>query len=133
MPFTPVKGKFAKISIAGSPDIVLPAQNWSLPIDSNKQDVSNFRDGRKVMTTLDDAELTFTLVLDEDKPPTAAANGNLRNGTEITIKCFTNNAATTFFSAPCMVTRIEPSNEGPTGRVLYNVTASLNGDITYPV
>lgn len=133
MPFTPVKGKFAKIKVSGSPDVDLPAINWSLPIDGNKQDTSNFRDGRQVMTTLDDAELTFTLVLDEAAQPTDSANGNLRNGTAITAKCYVNNAGTKFYSVPSVVTRIEPTNEGPTGRVLFNVTASLNGDVTYPV
>jgi hypothetical protein len=135
VPYNPLKGKFAKIAFTGSPEVVLPAINWTLPIDGNAQDASNFRDGRKVMVTLDGAEATFTIVLDADALPTESANGNVKTGVEVTGRFYVDNLASParFYAAPLMITRTEVVNEGPTGRVLINVTAGLNGDITYPV
>lgn len=135
MPYAPLKGKFAKIAKSGTPDITFPAFNWTLPIDGMPQDASNFRDGRKVMTTLDDAEVTFQIPWDTDDPPTVAAGGGIQIDADFDAKFFVDNLAspTRFFQAPVKVTRIELSNEGPTGRVLANITARLNGAITYPV
>jgi hypothetical protein len=133
--YAPLKGKFAKIARAGSPEVVFPAFNWTLPIDGMPQDASNFRDGRKVMTTLDDADVTFQMPWDTGGAPTVTANGGIAIDADFDCRFYVDNltSPTRFFLAPVKITRIEITNEGPTGRVLANITAKLNGAITYPI
>jgi hypothetical protein len=132
MPFIPVKGKFAKITLVGSPDKDLPARNWSLNVDGNVQDTSNFRDGRHAEATLDDADLSFELVYDEDTDPTSTAGGSIRPGTVFSAKCFVNNAATKFYLVPAVIATINPKNDGPATIMAFAVTAKLRGSVTYP-
>lgn len=132
MPYTPVKGKFAKLTLVGSPDKDLPARNWSISIDGNVQDTSNFRDGRHAEATLDDADVSFELVYDEDADPTKTAGGSLKPGTTGTLKCFVNNAATVFYSVPVVIATVNPKNDSPTSILAFAVTAKLRGAITYP-
>lgn len=128
MPLTPTEGKVAKVTV-GATDV--PGVNWSNPIRGNPKDVSNFRDGRRIKTTLPNATITMSLVWDADDQPTDVAASNIRIGTEVTVKCYTD--ATHFFSGPYTVTEIGPKNDGVEDVVMMDVTFGLNGDITYPV
>lgn len=134
MAFSPLKGKFAKLAKSGSPDVIFAGINWTLPIDGVPQDASNFRDGRRVMTTLDDAEITVGIIWDTDKPPTEAANEGLRIDADFDAKFFVDNNASpaAHFAAPVKVVRLELANEGTASRVMFNATLRLNGEITYP-
>jgi hypothetical protein len=130
MPYTPVRGKLAKLTI-GATDV--PAINWDLGIDGKPNDVSNFRDGRKVDTTLDDADLKFTAVWDEADPVTDAGAANLRIGVALTAKCYSNAAATVFWELPVRVTMLGPKVANMESHVMVDITAKLNGTVTYPV
>ncbi len=136
MPFTPEAGKTAKIiTVFNNTNTTLAAINWTLNIDAKAKDVSNFRDGRFRVKTLQDSTLNFTIVHDSTAPEYLTANGGLIDGQVISAQCFTssNTNTSTAFIVPCMVQTVGPKNEGPEGVVMYDVTAAQhNGTITYP-
>ena len=136
MAFTPVAGPNAKIvTVFNATNTTQAAINWNLNIDAKAKDVSNFRDGRFRVKTLQDATLTFTLVHDGGSPEYLTSGGALIDGQIISAQCFTNaNANTAYaFIVPCIVTSVGPKNEGVEGVVMYDVTAMQhNGTITYP-
>ena len=135
MAFTPTAGPNAVIKTNfNNANTTLAAINWSLPIDAKLKDVSNFRDGRFRVKTLQDSTLSFTVVHDASAPEYLTANGGLVDGQAITAYCFTANNANAAFTVPCMVSTVGPKNEGPEGVVMYDVTAAQhNGTITYPI
>ena len=137
MPFTPEAGKTAIIkTIVGNTTTTLAAINWTLNIDSKAKDVSNFRDGRFRVKTLQDSTLNFTVVHDSSAPEYLSANGTLVDGQALTAQCYpsANTNANTAFVVPAIVLTVGPKNEGPEGVVMYDVScAQHNGTITYPV
>jgi hypothetical protein len=131
--FTPVKGKFCQVTDnAGTPN-VYPGVNWTLGIDPKLADTSNFRDGRKTDETLTDADISFTLVYDEDKPPDKSSGMNLIAGQAVTLKLFVNNEQTVFYQIPVRLGPISLKNEGVEKIMMYDVKAKQNGPIVYPV
>jgi hypothetical protein len=133
MAFTPVRGKFCKITDnAGTPN-VYPAVNWELEVDGNNTDVSNFRDGRRNTDTLEKATIKAELIYDEDSPPDKAATINLRPGADVTAKLYVNEAQSKFWSIPCKVSKITPKVSGQEDVLKYDVELMQNGTITYPV
>jgi hypothetical protein len=134
MAFTPVAGQTAIIrTVVGNTNTSLAAINWTLTIDSKAKDVSNFRDGRFRVKTLQDSTLNFTVVHDAGAPEYLSANGSLIDGQVMTAYCYTNAAVNTAFTVPCIVMTVGPKNEGVEGVVMYDVTAAQhNGTITYP-
>lgn len=134
MAFTPIAGSTAIIkTIQGNTNTTLAAINWSLPIDGKLKDVSNFRDGRFRVKTLQDSTLTFTVVHDAGAPEYLAANGQLVDGQVLSVQCYTGTNSNAYFAVPCMVSTVGPKNEGVEGVVMYDVTAlQHNGTITYP-
>jgi hypothetical protein len=137
MPLTPVTGQYAKIkTLVGNTNTELAAINWTLEIDPKAKDVSNFRDGRFRVKTLQDATVTCTVVHDTAAAEYLAASGGLIDGQVLTVYCFmANNTNTnTAFIVPAMITKVSPKNDGPEGVVMTEVQASLhNGTVTYPV
>ncbi len=136
MSFTPTAGPNAKIiTVFNNTNTTLAAINWTLSIDAKAKDVSNFRDGRFRVKTLQDSTLNFTLVHDSASPENLAANGGLIDGQIISAQCFTsaNTNTATAYIVPCIVMTVGPKNEGPEGVVMFDVTAAQhNGTITYP-
>ncbi len=136
MPFTPEAGKTAIIKTAfNSTNTTLAAINWTLAIDPKAKDVSNFRDGRFRVKTLQDATLSFTVVHDSTAPEYLVSGGALIDGQIIQGICFpsSNTNTSTAFLVPAMVTSVSVKNDSPEGAVMYDVTASLhNGTVTYP-
>lgn len=128
MAFTPVSGDIAKVTVGA---IDQPGVNWKLDIDGNEKDASNFRDGRNVKTTLVNVTATFTLVWDSFLEPTISGGGLLIPGTTATIKFYTD--AAKFFSGSFTVTKIGPENKGPEDLMMMDVTAKINGVLTYPL
>jgi hypothetical protein len=124
---TPVKGKFCKVTV-GSTDH--PAVNWNLSIDGKVVDYSNFRDGRVKAGTLDDASLSFSIVEDEDA--TAIGATGLKPGDIVTVKCYTNNAQTKYISAAWCVQTVVPKVDSQEELLRLDVSAGLNGSITWP-
>jgi uncharacterized protein YaiE (UPF0345 family) len=124
---TAVKGKFCKVE-AGTTS--LPAVNWNLSLDGNLDDISNFRDGRKRVGTLDDATLTFSVVEDEDATTLGAAG--LKMGDTVTVKCYTNNAASKFFIVPSIIGQVTPKVDDVTKALRVDFSASLSGTIVWP-
>ena len=134
MPFQPVAGSTAILKLTqGNTNTVLPAINWSLPIDGKLKDVSNFRDGRFRCKTMQDSTLTFTVVHDAATPEYLASGGQLVDGQVLVAQCFMGSNTNAYFLVPCMVSTVGPKNEGVEGVVMYDVTAlQHNGAITYP-
>ncbi len=135
MPFTPTGPGAKIITVFNNTNTTAAAINWTLAIDPKPKDVSNFRDGRFRLKTLQDATLSFTVVHDSSAPEYLASGGALVDGQVIVAQCFTssNTNTATAFIVPCMVTSVSAKNEGVEGVVMYDVTAMLhNGAITYP-
>jgi hypothetical protein len=135
MAFTPVRGKFCKIEDdAGTPN-VYAGVNWTLDIDGNATDTSNFRDGRRSDTTLDNVKATFSLIYDETTvdAPDNASTLNIRPGEEITMKFYVNNGQTKFFQIPLRITKVTPKVENLQDVLKYEVEGMQNGTLTWPV
>lgn len=128
MAYTPVSGAVAKVML-GSTNAA--AMNWKLDLDAKVKDASNFRDGRKKAATLDDGTLTFTVFWDSADDPTNTGSGNMRLGVTAVAQCYV--TAAKFFSVPVIISKIGPENKGVEDLVMMDVTAELNGTITYPV
>jgi hypothetical protein len=126
MPYTPASGDVAKVNFNS---IDQPGINWKLDIDGNAKDASNFRDGRAVKTTLANVTATFTLVWDTTLQPTAAGGGPITIGSTAACKFYTD--ATKFFSGSFTVTKIGPENKGVEDLITMDVTAMINGVLTY--
>jgi hypothetical protein len=132
---TPVRGKFCKIvDDAGTPN-TYAGVNWTLDIDGNAVDVSNFRDGRRCDTTLDNVKVTFDLVYDETTvdAPDNAATLNIRPGEDITLKFYVNAAQGKFFSLPTRITKVTPKVENLQDVLKYAVEGMQNGTLVWPV
>jgi hypothetical protein len=125
--FTPTAGPVAIIKIGTA---TIPGINWTLGIDPKIKDVSNFRDGRITAATLQDADLSFTVVWDQDAEPTATSGPNLRDGAVITAQLYTSSSA--YFSVTAQVSHVEPALSGMEDVLMYSVQAKLNGSVTYP-
>lgn len=134
MPFTPIAGSVAKIiTNTNSTNSTLPAINWTLDIDPKAKDVSNFRDGRFRVATLQDSTLTFTVVHDASAPEYLASGGLLVDGRVITAYCYTGANSNQAYTVPAIITSVGVKNEGVEGVVMHDVTAMQhNGTITYP-
>lgn len=128
MPFTPASGDVAKITFATFDQ---PGINWKLDIDGNAKDASNFRDGRAVKCTLVNVTATFTLVWDTTLEPTSSGNGPIVPGSTAACKFYTD--ATKFFSGSFTITKIGPENKGVEDLITMDVTAMINGVLTYPL
>jgi hypothetical protein len=123
---TPVKGKFAALAMYGT---IQPAMNYTLPISANIEDVSNFRDGRQVCPTLDNATgISFQLVHDES----ASVLPTMTAGSFGTLKCFVDAAQSKFYQMVVCLGEISLVNAGVQATQKLNVTASLHGTIAYP-
>lgn len=135
MAFTPVRGKFCKIVDSESVPNTYAGVNWTLDIDGNATDTSNFRDGRRADTTLDNVKATFSLIYDETAAdaPDNAANLNLRPGEEVTLKFYVNAAGTKFISCVMRVTKVTPKVENLQDVLKYDVECMQNGTLTWPV
>ncbi|MFO0887541.1 MAG: hypothetical protein U0790_00180 [Isosphaeraceae bacterium] len=133
--FTPVKGKFAHVTDNTTPTPnIYPGVNWTMNIDPKLEDASNFRDGRQRDDNLADADVSMTLIFDQDKPPDKAGSGalGLRAGAAVTLKLYVDNAQTLFYLLPCKVGPVSPKNEGVEKLLKYDVKFFLHGAITYP-
>ncbi len=133
MAFTPTAGKnaVAKLTLGGNSEVTAPGINWKFDGDAKLFDVSNFRDGREVAPTLDDATISLTLIWDGGEQPTKATSSDIRLGVRGTVKCYTD--ATHFFGVTGVVSTLSPHNDGVESVVMLDVTFRLSGSITYPV
>lgn len=125
MPYTPLKGRYATIKYA---TVVRPAINWTVSIDGNVVDMSNFRDGRKADATLNDADVSWTEIWDTDAPPTATIKPGEKADVALAMA---EGVSPLTITAPVTIATVAPQNEGVNGRVLFAVTAKLNGDIDW--
>ncbi len=134
MAYTPIAGSNAKIIIsANNSNANTAAINWTLNIDAKAKDVSNFRDGRFRVKTLQDSTLSFTVVHDAGAPEYLAANGLMIDGQVITAYCYTGANSNQAYTVPAIITSVGPKNEGVEGVVMHDVTAMQhNGTIGYP-
>lgn len=133
MAYTPVKGKFAKITDNASPTPhTFPGVNWTLSIDPKLEDSSNFRDGRRATDTLTAAEVSLTLIYDEDMPPDDGAVLNLIAGQNVTVKLYVNNAQTRFWTLVGRIGKVDLKNEGVEKLVKYDVKIQQDGALTPP-
>jgi hypothetical protein len=132
MPLTPVTGQTAVIrTVVGNSNTSLAAINWTLNIDAKAKDVSNSRDGRFRVKTLQDSTVSCTVVHDGSTAAYLAANGSLIDGQVMTIYCYTNTNA--YFTVPAIITNVNPKSEGVEGVVMIDIQAAQhNGTITYP-
>ena len=131
MAFTPVSGSVAILKGGTNSNTTFAAINWSGNIDGKLKDVSNFRDGRFRLKTLQDSTWSFTVVHDSGAAEYLSANGNIVDGSVMTLKAYTDN--TNSFQVPVMIATVGPKNEGPEGTVMVDVTAMQhNGVVTYP-
>jgi hypothetical protein len=121
-----VKGKFATLAFGGT---TLACVNWTLPLNSNVEDTSNFRDGRQRTPTLDDVEPTFTVIPEGDS---TLPGTTLLPGAYGTLKCFIDNAASKFYQLVVCVGQASMENSGVNNTLRYSVTAGLHGTIAYP-
>jgi hypothetical protein len=122
----PTKGKFCKIEIGST---VIPGVNWSLAIDPKLVDWSNFRDGRRKTATLRDATLTFSVPNDE----AGSVDVTIKDGDQVTIKLYVNNAASKFFEGPFTIGPVTPKVDSQEEILRWDYTAELNGELVYPV
>lgn len=133
MAFTPVAGNTAllKVKPANGNNTTMACINWTGQIDAKVKDVSNFRDGRFRVATLQDSTWNFTVVHDAGAPEYLAANGSLIDGQVCTLLAYVGNNG--FYSVPGIITNVSPKNEGVEGVIMHDVTISQhNGVVTYP-
>lgn len=131
---TPTAGAIALLKAAPAPSgtpATLPGMNWTLAIDGNLVDISNFLAGRLPAATLENAELSFTLVLDNTAFPHDPAGAGIDAGLDILAKLFV--SLTKFYSGTFTVATVSPGVEGLENVVMYPVTAKLKGVLTRPV
>ncbi len=128
MAFTPVAGPVAILKIGTT---TVPGINWKLNIDGKLANVSNFRDGRWNAETLDDVDLSFSVVWDAAAPPSDTNLLDLRPGITVAAKCFTD--STHFFLLNAIVGTVEPGIDSMESVIMYPVTAKIQGSITWPV
>lgn len=133
MAFTPTVGQVAVLDLtigAGVQHWKGPGINWKFSPDPKITDKSNFRDGRIKNRTLDDAQITLTLVYDQADSPLKAAGGNVLIGSSGTARLFVD--ATNFISCPILVGPVGVENPGMEDDLMLDVTLELNGAITWP-
>ena len=133
MAFTPAVGSLAILQAAAAPSgtpATLPGMNWSLAIDSNVVDISNFLVGRYPAATLENTELSFTLVWDSGAQPHLTPSF-IDAGLDILVKLFVD--TTKFYSGRFTVATVGPGVESLENVVMYAVTAKIKGTLTRPV
>lgn len=137
MAFEPVSGHLAAAKIKKTdptPDIELPGFNWNLDIDGNAKPVDNWRDGVRTKTTMEVATGKLQLVWDSDAPPHLTANGEIKNGTELDLLLFTDEAATESkaYLVQVKITKTALSNQSTKDELVYDVEWRQNGTLIYP-
>ena len=133
MAFTPVSGRYAYITDNATPTPnVYPGVNWTLNIDPKLDDVSNFRDGRQRSPNLGDADVSLTVIYDQDKPPDKTTGLNLIAGQEVTVKLYVNNSQSLFYQIQCRVGAVATKNEGVEKTVKQDIKLHQSGTLTYP-
>ena len=138
MAFTPTAGMFAKLSLSlvgGVATTVLPGTNWKFNIDAKTKDVSNFRDGRARVGTLEDSDITMTAWHDQSAPDYLASGGtptgpNVVHAITGTAQLYVD--TTHYYSVGVIVSKIGAQNEGVEGVVSREITLQQNGTLTYP-
>lgn len=127
MPTNPTSGKFAVFKIGSA---TVPGMDWKLSLDAKLKDVSNFKDGRRRVGTLDDGDFSSKMLVDADDPPYDPAGLNLIPGAEIVALLYT--TPTAFFSVPITIEKIDVESEVE-GVVMWNISGKQNGPATYPI
>jgi hypothetical protein len=122
----PTKGKFCKLLVDSN---AYPFVNWSFPIDAGIEDYSNFRDGRAVTPTLENATLTASLVNDDSF--NYVGTSTFRPGAYGTWTLYTNNAQTKFLRAVMCIGQFTPNVSGQNATLRGDVSCSLHGTIDY--
>lgn len=139
MAFTPTVGQVAVVKLTtgsgGGTDWVGAGVNWKLNIDPKTVDKSNFRDGRIRNKTLQDADLSLTLVYDQGDSPFKLTTGNLLDGLISTAKCFVD--ATHYFVVPGIVSSVGVENPGMEDDLMLDIGIQLSNNgtistVTYP-
>lgn len=133
MTFVPTAGPVALFKVAPSPagtPATAPGINWKLTIDGKLVDISNFQVGRYPNPTLEDADLSFTLVWDGSNQPFDPAKSGIDAGLDILGKLYTD--ASHFYIGTFTVSTVEPGVDGLENVVMYPVTAKLKGVLTRP-
>ena len=134
MSFTPTKGPIALIKTAAAPSgtpATIPAINWKLDIDGKLKDISNFAVGRFPQGTLEDADLSCTLVWDSASMPHDPAGAGIDTGLDILVKCLTD--ATLFYSGTFTISTVGPGVSAMEDVLMYDVKGKLKGVLTRPV
>jgi hypothetical protein len=132
--FTPTAGPVALMKIlvgTGTPvATIVPGINWKLNNDGKLKDVSNFQTGRQPAATLADADLSFTLVLDQANLPNLPTGFNIKAGSTFTAQLYVD--GTRFYTGTFMTATDTPSVDGMEDVIMVPVTAKVIGTITYP-
>jgi hypothetical protein len=133
MPLTPQSGPLALLQVspsAGTPATV-PGINWTLNIDAMLKKIPNFQTGRDAAATLEDADLSFTLVYDATGA-TSAPHGTagIDAGNLIKAKLLTD--ATRSYSGTFRVATVGPNVSSLEDILMFPVTAMLIGVLTRP-